>query len=365
MKAAIGSNSARIALKLLAGCMFVASCSGTHAQPSGEIVDLKISTSIEVGPADPKTKSVVGSAQAFLATLTDAQRRAVVYNFQDNRQRARWSNLPAGVVQRGGIMRKDLDTRQNAALETLLAQVLSAKGVRNARLQMAADDTLVRGTGGPNFGSGFYYVSFLGEPSPEAPWTLQFGGHHLALNVTFVGARASFSPMLTGGQPLTVQDNEKPVYITREEVTAGQALLASLNPEQRKQAIRGAQPINILAGPGEFGAVIAPEGIRGSELTQAQKRLLLAVVEARVGHFNDRDAKVKMTSVQRAIDDTYFGWWGPASPAGAAYFRVTGPQIVLEYGPQSLRGGAYTEHAHNMYRDPTNDYGSAWIAARK
>lgn len=62
----------------------------------------------------------------------------MVYAFDDNAQRARWSNLPVSFVQRGGIMRGDLNERQSAALDRLLEQVLSEEGVRNARLQMAA-----------------------------------------------------------------------------------------------------------------------------------------------------------------------------------------------------------------------------------
>lgn len=344
----------------------LAACSAGSRGPEGETVDLKVAESVQVGPADAKAQGIVAAAQTFLSTLSDTQRRAVVYAFNNNEQRARWSNFPTSFVARGGIMRKDLSARQNAALDALLSQVLSTRGVRNAKLQMAADDLLVGGKGGPaaDFGSGFYYVAFVGEPKTDKPWMFQFGGHHLAINATFAGSRASFSPMLTGGQPLTVPFEGRRVYITREEVDAGRAFLASLTAEQRAKAIRGGQAINILLGPGEHGTMVAPEGIRGSELTEPQKQLLLAVIEARVGHFNERDAAAKMLAARKGLNDTYFGWWGPTNPIGAAYFRVTGPQIILEYGPQSMAGGDSTEHAHNMYRDPANDYGAAWVAAR-
>ena len=46
---------------------------------------------------------------------------------------------------------------------------------------------------------------------------------------------------------------------------------------------------------------------------------------------------------------------------GAAYFRVTGPSLVLEYAPQDDEG--VVDHAHGMYRELDNDYGSAWIEA--
>ena len=36
----------------------------------------------------------------------------------------------------------------------------------------------------------------------------------------------------------------------------------------------------------------------------------------------------------------------------AAYFRVQGPTLIIEYAPQNS-----VDHIHTIYRDPTNDYG--------
>jgi hypothetical protein len=296
--------------------------------------------------------------------LTDAQRDAVVYSFDDNQQRARWSNLPVGLVQRGGIFRGDLSEEQLAGLDALLAEVLGDEGLRNTHLQIAADDTLPDSSGRLKFGADYYYVAFLGEPAVDAPWTLQFGGHHLAINTTFAGPQTSFSPMLTGGQPITFEYQGEQVNITRRETEAAQAFLDSLDVEQKARAVQSSEPIQLLLGPGEHGTSLAAEGVGGASLTAAQQELLLAVVEVRIGLFNAHDAEAKMADVRARIDDTYFGWWGPQGELGAAYFRITGPEIVLEYAPQEM-GGDPTEHIHNMYRDPTNDYGAAWVDARE
>ena len=70
-----------------------------------------------------------------------------------------------------------------------------------------------------------------------------------------------------------------------------------------------------------------------------------------------------MEAARAGIDETWFGWWGPTDILGAAYFHVVGPSIAMEYAPQVL-GGDPTDHAHNMYRDPQNDYGALWISAQ-
>ena len=211
------------------------------------------------------------------------------------------------------------------------------------------------------YGSEFFYAAFLGEPSTTEPWMFQFGGHHLAINATVFGPNVSFSPMLTGGQPLHVRLDGEDVFITQRETAAAQAFMNSLADDQREQAVRAEQPIDLLLGPGKYGATVAPEGIKGSELTVLQRTLLLYVIEARLGFMNDDDYAEKMKAVEAGIEDTYFGWWGRQDVPGAAYFRVTGPSLVLEYAVQN--GESPVDHAHSMYREPDNDYGSAWIGA--
>lgn len=328
---------------------------------AAEAVTIALKESFDVPLADAQTEAIVAAAQAFLATLTDEQRTAVVFPLGDNAQRANWSNLPPPIVERAGVRRGDMSETQLAALDALLATAMSEEGFLNVLYQLEAEDQLTDGgPGGLLFGAEHYAVSFLGEPSTTQPWMLQFGGHHLAINVTMWGPDVSFSPMLTGGQPLSITFGGQPIYITADETAAARRLMDALTDEQRGLAVRGDEPINLLLGPGEFGTALAPEGIAGRDLTEAQQALLLAVIEARLSFINADDFAAKMKTVRAELADTHFAWWGPAEPLGAAYFRVTGPSVVMEYAPQDM-GGDPAEHAHNMYRDPTNDYGVAWI----
>lgn len=324
-------------------------------------VPITVKTAFEVPEADAQTQAITAAALAFLDGLTPEQRQAAIYDFGDNTQRANWSNFPDGAVLRQGVMRGDMTADQWAALETLLKTTLSEEGYMNVVYQLAAEETLDNGGGRVNFGDEYYYASFLGQPSVDAPWMFQFGGHHLAINVTVFGPDISFSPMLTGGEPLKIDFEDRQVFITEREVVAAQAFMDSLSADQQAQALRSDTPINLLLGPGEFGTTIAPEGIRAADLTDSQRTLLLEVITARLGFINPDDFAAKMQVIKAELDQTYFGWWGPLGTPGAAYFRVTAPSAVLEYAPQDIDGDP-TDHAHNMYRDPRNDYGSAWIA---
>ena len=64
---------------------------------------------------------------------------------------------------------------------------------------------------GPMFGKDLLSSPLLGNPSEKDPWMLQFGGHHLALNITIVGEHGVLTPSLTAAQPAVYTDNGKTV----------------------------------------------------------------------------------------------------------------------------------------------------------
>ncbi len=350
--------------------------------------------------ADAQTLKIVGAAQAYLASLNTAQQTASLFAYNDAAQRVLWSNFPTGIVNRKGVTWGELNETQRTRLMDLLGAILSPEGVRMMREQMDADEYLklntqqnvfgggARGGGGQprqagaapppggappggggtraplRFGADQYYTAFLGTPSATAPWTLQFGGHHLAVNATVVGANVTITPSLTGGQPVKYDWEGKPVYIVEHEVREAQALIDSLTPDQRAKAVIAPAAIDLILGPGHDGQTLQPEGLQASAMTADQKARLLALIEARVGIVNADDAGAAIAKIRADIDRTWFAWFGPTNEAGGAYFRVTGPTIVMEFSPQDVRTGGVSNHLHNMYRDPTNDYGAAWAAIR-
>lgn len=311
--------------------------------------------------ADAQTIKVVAAANAFLDTLSAAQKKAVSFAYTDSAQRAKWSNFPTGIFQRTGVRWGDLSAAQRKALTTLLSTVLSADGLSMVQQQMDADEVLRTTDGGGRltFGSAEYYVAFRGTPSASSPWALQFGGHHLALNATVVGGNITLAPSLTGGQPIKYTLNGKAVYITEKEVKDAFAMVNGLTPAQKAKAVISTRAIDLVLGPGQDGKTLQPEGLPGSALSSTQKTQFLALIKDRLGALNADDLAPKLAAIQKNLDKTYFAWYGPTTAGSAAYYRITGPTVVVEFSPQSM-GGDATNHIHSMYRDPTNDYGAAW-----
>jgi Protein of unknown function (DUF3500) len=380
-------------------------------------------TTATVPAADAQTTKIVAAANAFLATLTATQKKAALFAFTDSTQRKNWSNFPLGGpgADRKGVRWGELSAAQRAALMTLLGTMMSESGVANVKGQMLADD-LIRatdqgtpaGAGGTappsgaqstaqtpaagaatapaataaagtaattqppagglpagsrpsvSFGSEYYFVSFVGAPSATSPWMLQFGGHHLAINATVVGKDVTLSPSLTGGEPIKVAFNGKTYTLVPNvpvEAQAAYALLQTLSAAQKAKAVVSSTRGDLVLGPGQDGKVLQPEGLPGSAMTAAQKTQFLALIKDRLGVLNANDLAAKMTPITQNLGKTYFAWFGPTTSAGAAYHRVTGPTVIIEFAPQSNDGDP-ANHLHNMYRDPTNEYGAAWTSLK-
>ena len=90
--------------------------------------------------AETPTARIVSAANAFLATLDQKQRQTVLFAFDDEQQRARWSNLPVGAVPRGGLSLREMSPAQRSAAMALVASALSARGFEKVQQIMEGDE---------------------------------------------------------------------------------------------------------------------------------------------------------------------------------------------------------------------------------
>ncbi len=322
---------------------------------------------VEPAKGSDVTGKTVAAAKAFLATLDDAGRAKVSFAF-NSEQKTKWSNLPVGIYNRNGLRWGDLSAAQREAEMQLLATALSKQGLQKVKEIMEGDEVLRNSQsggpgGGPKFGRDEYYLALLGTPSLTEPWLIQFGGHHLAINLTIVGKSNLLTPSLPAAQPTTYKLNGETVRPLGRENDKSFALINSLDAEQQKQAILNYQVADLVLGPGEEGKTIQPEGIKASALNAAQQQKLLDLVHEWVGILNDEAAAAKMAEIKANLPETWFAWSGPTTNGSTSYFRVQGPTMLIEYSPQRSRGsgGLDINHIHTIYRDPTNDYGARLV----
>jgi hypothetical protein len=283
------------------------------------------------GASSDATARIVSAAQALLTTLDDAGRAKVQFPFEGP-QKTRWSNLPGPMFQREGLRVGDLTPAQRTAVNTLLAAALSRDGHQKVTDIMRGDEVLRKGQegrsggagrgpgGGVRFGEDEYYLAFVGTPSATAPWMLQFGGHHLAINLTMAGSQATMAPSLPATQPATFTIEGRTIRPLGNENDKAFALINALNDAERGQAILSYSVSDLVLGPGQDGRTIQPEGIRASTLSAQQQTMLLDLVREWAGIQNDAFAESRMAEIRGNLVQTYFAWSGPTTNGSVAYF---------------------------------------------
>src|SRR5688572_9617294 len=228
------------------------------------------------------TARAVTAADALLATLTPAQRSTVLLELRAD-LRARWSNLPTGTVMqvdrersktplpRNGLRFGDLNAAQQDAVHALLRATLSAEGFQKVIDIVNSDEEQERRAAPSRvpaapvrFGRAEYYVAILGTPSTTKPWMLQFGGHHLAINLTFAGANRVLTPSHLGAQPAYFTLESRTVRPLGDEHDKAVALINALDDKQRQQATLGYAVADTVLAAGSDGKTIEPEGVRAS-----------------------------------------------------------------------------------------------------
>ena len=206
---------------------------------------------------------------------------------------------------------------------------------------------------------------------------MQFGGHHLGVNVTVVGEDIVLTPTLDGAQPAEFtleQAGDEETFVPdgvlqaeggtvrpmADENDLAFELINSLDAEQQEQAILDYDVSALVLGADQEGRALEPEGIAASELNADQQQALLDVAREWVGLVNDEDAAAKMAEVEANLDELYLAWSGGTENGEAVYYRITGPNLHIEFNHE----GEDTGHIHAIYRDPTNEYGERSISER-
>lgn len=342
------------------------------------------SAAVAQGARAAQTQAIATAATAFLDTLNDEPRAAVEFPFTRqpkaiaahfkggmNNQvdmigeqygKAVWSNYPVSDVPRPGLRLGSLNEKQHAAAMALLRVLLSDRGYRKMQDIMGSDQALA--DSGTPYASGraAYTLAIFGKPGVTDLWMVQFGGHHLALNVTMLGEHGVLAPVLTGCLPAIYEENGKRIRALAAENDKAFALLDSFNEPQRKEAIIDHDVSTLVLGPGHDGETVEPVGVKASTLTAQQRGLLFELVLEWAGIVNDAYAAPRLAEIKDGLSDTFFAWSGPTTHEpnrnGASYFRIHGPKLFIEFSPQQP-GGDLTMHVHTIYRDPPNAYGRA------
>jgi hypothetical protein len=100
--------------------------------------------------------------------------------------------------------------------------------------------------------------------------------------------------------------------------------------------------------------------VQASTFTDAQKKLLLDLVDEWIRPLDAENAAAKLAAAEQNLGQTTFAWYGSTQIGNPIYYRVQGPTFTIEFAHQQGQGanaGGIT-HIHSIYREPGNDYGT-------
>ena len=315
-------------------------------------------------PGGATPADVVAAANAFLASLDATERDKATYDFTENKARQTWSNFPTTTVPREGIVLSDLTADQQKAADGVLQVALSSDGYQQDSDIRKADDYLngLGGQGADGFGAlKDYYIAVYGQPSETAPFMVQFGGHHLARNLTYNGDKVSQTPQFVGSEPVSFQVDGATVEPVEAEASSLFAVMAGLTADQRTSAeITSGTFDDLLMGPGkDAGNFPTPEGLQVSSLDATQRQAVTTALQAYVGDLSTGAATKLLAKYESELDQTRIGWSNNTGPTDEnSYIRIDGPSVWIEF--INTRSMSTPDiHYHSVYRDKTDDYGSS------
>jgi hypothetical protein len=300
-------------------------------------------------------EEMAAAANNLLVTLTTDQAAKAKYPLADN-ERFNWHFIPR---ERKGLPLKEMTPEQKHLAHALLSTAMSHRGYLKASTIMSLEQVLrdVEQVKGPTRDPELYFVTIFGAPDPKGTWGWRVEGHHLALNFMLVeGKEVSVTPSFLGSNPGEIREGpRKGLRVLGVEEDLARQLVRSLSDEQKKVAIyTNSAPREIITGNDRQAKALNPMGISSAKLNQAQTELLWRVIKEYVYRYRPELADQDLSRIEKGgAKSLYFAWAGSVEPKEGHYYRVQGPNFLLEY--DNTQNNA--NHVHAVWRDFEHDFG--------
>jgi hypothetical protein len=310
-----------------------------------------------------KTETVVSRANEFKATLSSSQVADLEFDYTFENIKI-WSNLPAALYPRLGLRIGDLNNVQSKAVKSLIKEVTGSvqnEGWEEIQQVWMADDFLNMKEAGGKYGSGNYYIAFLGKPAIEGIFEIVVTGHHYTLANTYKnGQLIGCTPRFEAVEPYNFQVNNKAYSPISQEKDALSNLLNGLSETQLSIAKSTNVFTNILLTPSKnWMFPVEHSGLQIKSLNPSQKKLVINAIQTYTDDINDDDSKLILSKYIEDLDNTFITYSGTTSLTKLNdYIRIDGPKIWIEFSVQ--RGQVLPNepyHFHSIWRDRESDYG--------
>ena len=284
------------------------------------------------------------AATAFLATLDAEQKQKAMLPF-NSEERLNWAYVP---LVRKGLHYKAMTADQQKAAQALLLVGLSTSGYNKIeairQLELVLRE-MEKGSGP------------VRDPDPKGTWGWRYEGHHVSLHWTAIkGKIVASSPQFLGSNPAEVRSGpQQGTRVLKAEEDLGRALVKSLTPEQRTEAVLSeTAPGDIVSTNMRKAAILEDRGVAYSRLNKEQQGLCLTLVHEYANVQAPEIAKQRLDAVRKAgMDTVKFAWMGGLEKGQPHYYRIQGATFLIEYDCTQNNAN----HIHSVWRDFNGDFG--------
>jgi Protein of unknown function (DUF3500) len=322
----------------------------------------------QISPSGVSTEPVRNAAERFIASLNSVQLAKTMFPVDDIQWR-KWMNQHFYVRQ--GVSFQEMTEAQRELAFGLMRASLSTRGFELTRNVMRLNETLAELAEDPIFfGEWLYFITIMGIPSATDPWGWQFSGHHAIVNFFVFGDQVVMTPLFLGSEPVRATSGKyKGVVVLQQEQKVGLDMVRELPGPQQQKAILSFSKTgnNNLTEAFKDNVVLDYAGIRAKDLESPARRQLRDLAQLYVSNLDDGHARVKMSEVEKHMDNTWFAWVGGTQDDSVFYYRIQSPVILIEFDHQRPANLAKfvkdpnvptQQHVHCVVRTPNgNDYG--------
>lgn len=307
----------------------------------------------------PKSSQRMAEAAAgFLESLTEAQRAAATFDFNDE-ERLNWHYIPR---ERRGLPLRSLEGVPLQKALALLQTGLSEAGYDQALNVMSLEEVLYLLEGGAREERRAkrdpqkYYFSVFGTPSTDGTWGWRVEGHHLSLNYTIVdGELVSTTPEFFGANPGFIDAGPgREIRVLGPEEDIARQILKQCSASQVERCwLSKEAPDDIRSVGTRQPSTDAPVGLPVADMSADQKSLMAELLNEYLQNMPEDVVARRRDRIRKAgMENIYFAWWGSSERNERHAYRVQGPTFLIEYN--NTQNSA--NHVHAIWRNTEGDF---------
>ncbi len=310
---------------------------------------------------EPAGAKMAVAAEKLLGTLTDEQKKAAAFDF-DDKERLNWHFVPLQKDKkptRKGVGLTGMTKEQREAALELLKSGTSTDGFTKASTIISLEGVLreLEKGGKTVRDPDWYFFAVFGKPSKTEKWGWRVEGHHLSLNFVVDGGKITASTPAFFGAEVKAGD-KKGLRTLADAHDPARELVGSFDDDQKKIARQDKHFVEVE------GQTAAPKpgeakGLAAEKMTEKQQALLTKLLESYVNRMPAEVAQSELKQLKDAgIGKVVFGYSGSVESDKAFTYRVHGPTFLIEcLNVQKDSAGNPANHVHSVWRKPQGDFG--------